>query len=630
MEKISDEELRARRLRYMGNRSTSSESQAKRPNSNRRVMSTPEIDELISILYRGGEATTEDLQRWYEQGFNFVESGTFNYGLRQGLGGPCGILAAVQAEMIRLILFTDCIESNGALPAAAAGGAAKLDKVGKDIEELPLVSRENVEKCFAMALCCILDRARKDRDFKLVETVDGSFSGLQEERAKNNLVMVTFDTVEDVETYIANRYVSLYNKPSGCVFFLLSLVLTRGIDRIRKDMDVDDNTLIGQFGHCTQDLINLLLTGKATSNVIDGSIPVGDSGLMVKGVSHQSSIGYLTHLEALQYCQVGNYFKVPANPVWVVGSSSHFTVLFCADARINEESESERLQSKVLRAFKSVDVEECGFIPNTKLQEALFFIDEANLYEILGDEEDVARLRGYLTTDGDIIIWSKFWETVSRLCVGASLEDVIDAPMQGTMIGAEGNGGAETRPRSDSDIAREMQLQFDNESSTTGVSTAAVAPEPHEPTTSRPRSDSDLAREWQKQINEGMNPDFSEVITSSATTTPVEMPASTGTSANNAFSALNVDGQTATKEDDDNLNWFSVYHFNGLENKTRKAKLTPFVLKPQSSVDSIGQSVQMSGGTGGTSYLCPIEEVIRTRWNKCRLNFGAEAPPSID
>ena len=66
------------------------------------------------------------------------------------------------------------------------------------------------------------------------------------------------------------------------------------------------------------------------------------------------------------------------------------------------------------------------------------------------DEEDVARLRGYLTTDGDIIIWSKFWETVSRLCIGASLEDIIDAPMQGAM----GIEDGETRQRSDSDIAR--------------------------------------------------------------------------------------------------------------------------------------------------------------------------------
>ena len=62
--------------------------------------------------------------------------------------------------------------------------------------------------------------------------------------------------------------------------------------------------MIGQFGHCNQDLLNLLLTGRATSNVMDGEVPLGDSGLVVKGVSSQSRIGYLTHLEALRYCQV--------------------------------------------------------------------------------------------------------------------------------------------------------------------------------------------------------------------------------------------------------------------------------------------------------------------------------------
>ena len=37
----------------------------------------------------------------------------------------------------------------------------------------------------------------------------------------------------------------------------------------------------------------------------------------------------------------------------------------------------------------------------------------------------VARLRGYLRTDGDIIIWSTFWEAVSRLLTGATLDDII-------------------------------------------------------------------------------------------------------------------------------------------------------------------------------------------------------------
>jgi hypothetical protein len=41
--------------------------------------------------------------------------------------------------------------------------------------------------------------------------------------------------------------------------------------------------VIGQFGHCNQDLINLLLTGRATSNVIDGEILLGESNLLIKG-----------------------------------------------------------------------------------------------------------------------------------------------------------------------------------------------------------------------------------------------------------------------------------------------------------------------------------------------------------
>jgi hypothetical protein len=62
--------------------------------------------------------------------------------------------------------------------------------------------------------------------------------------------------------------------------------------------------VIGNFGHCTQEMVNLLLTGRATSNVFDGSRELGDSGLMLRGVQRQSDAGYLSQLEALRYCQV--------------------------------------------------------------------------------------------------------------------------------------------------------------------------------------------------------------------------------------------------------------------------------------------------------------------------------------
>ena len=55
--------------------------------------------------------------------------------------------------------------------------------------------------------------------------------------------------------------------------------------------------------------MNLLLTGEATSNIMDGSVTMAP-GLVVKGVSGRSDCGYLTHLEALRYCVVGEYLKV--------------------------------------------------------------------------------------------------------------------------------------------------------------------------------------------------------------------------------------------------------------------------------------------------------------------------------
>lgn len=91
--------------------------------------------------------------------------------------------------------------------------------------------------------------------------------------------------------------------------------------------------VIGQFGHCTQELMNLLLLGEAVSNVFDGDVPMDPTStdpnsLKLKGAHHQSEIGYLTQLESLRYCQVGSYLKIPIYPIWVIGSQSHFTVLF--------------------------------------------------------------------------------------------------------------------------------------------------------------------------------------------------------------------------------------------------------------------------------------------------------------
>ncbi len=62
--------------------------------------------------------------------------------------------------------------------------------------------------------------------------------------------------------------------------------------------------MIGQFGHCNQELINLLISVHATSNVFDGKKVLGEAGMTIHGVQSRSEVGYLTQLEALRYCEV--------------------------------------------------------------------------------------------------------------------------------------------------------------------------------------------------------------------------------------------------------------------------------------------------------------------------------------
>ena len=63
------------------------------------------------LMYESGGATDEDILRWYNQGFVFCDEPSF--GLRQGNGGPCGILAVVQAEILKLAIFSDSLDKAG-------------------------------------------------------------------------------------------------------------------------------------------------------------------------------------------------------------------------------------------------------------------------------------------------------------------------------------------------------------------------------------------------------------------------------------------------------------------------------------------------------------------------------------
>ena len=50
-----------------------------------------------------------DTDRWHQQGLQFSDDAGTRFGLLQTQGGPCGLLAAVQAYMLKNLLFLDTV-----------------------------------------------------------------------------------------------------------------------------------------------------------------------------------------------------------------------------------------------------------------------------------------------------------------------------------------------------------------------------------------------------------------------------------------------------------------------------------------------------------------------------------------
>ena len=55
-----------------------------------------------------------------------------------------------------------------------------------------------------------------------------------------------------------------FTNPGGVMYLVMSLVESRCIDRIKNDFDDPNTTITAQFGHSSQELMNLLLTGQVS------------------------------------------------------------------------------------------------------------------------------------------------------------------------------------------------------------------------------------------------------------------------------------------------------------------------------------------------------------------------------
>ncbi|XP_044517654.1 probable ubiquitin carboxyl-terminal hydrolase MINDY-4 [Gracilinanus agilis] len=269
-------------------------------------------------------------EEWKVQNFTFSEVSQLRYGLVQNKGGPCGVLAAVQGCVLKNLLF---------------GGESRTTS----IRELR-PSDTFRSTCLIKAIADILWRAGGEE--KAVVTLA---SGMQQFSPVGNykadgvletLILHKVTKYDDLVIFLQQNIHQFQTGPSGCILLTLSAVLSRSTDQVRKDFDMPTNCLIGAHGYCTQELVNLLLTGKAVSNVFNDMVEL-DSGngniTLLKGITSRSDIGLLSLFEHYDVCQVGCYLKTPRYPIWVVCSESHFSILFSLQRDLLNDWKVERI-----------------------------------------------------------------------------------------------------------------------------------------------------------------------------------------------------------------------------------------------------------------------------------------------
>ncbi|GAA6214105.1 protein FAM188B isoform X1 [Lates japonicus] len=253
---------------------------------------------------------------WRNQGFAFSETHDLRYGIVQKKGGPCGVLASIQAFVLKKLLF-EKIESSSA-------GLQRLRP-----------SSNTRRNCLVLAAAEILWRAGEEKQATVaISSGRNHFTPAGHYKAEGVLEKITcftVDSIKDLQLLLEQHIEQFETGALGCILLTVSAVLSRSIEKVREDMDMPTNTLIGAHGYCTQELVNLLLCGRAASNVFDNDMEL-DSGngnvTLLKGIKSQCEVGLLSLFEHYDICQVGANLKTPNYPIWVVCSESHFSVLF--------------------------------------------------------------------------------------------------------------------------------------------------------------------------------------------------------------------------------------------------------------------------------------------------------------
>ncbi|KAJ3320271.1 hypothetical protein HDV06_005415 [Boothiomyces sp. JEL0866] len=238
---------------------------------------------------------------WKGKGFHFQSVPELQYGLIQSKGGPCGLLASCQAILIKHLLNMKTVKNNQLRPTWQQSKNALID-----------------------ALTEITWRAGENRAVLVLQCTECRTGDLT-----NGLGYMELGNKQSLRGALESHLSQFMHSDglgNGLIQFLLSVILSRGVEKIKSDMDEMSECLMGKHSYCTQDMVNLILIGKAISNPHDGNIDLG--GQLFKGINEQCEIGQLSLFEYYENLKIGKHAKEPKYPIYVICSESHYTCMF--------------------------------------------------------------------------------------------------------------------------------------------------------------------------------------------------------------------------------------------------------------------------------------------------------------
>uniref|UniRef100_A0A182KGW2 Ubiquitin carboxyl-terminal hydrolase MINDY n=1 Tax=Anopheles christyi TaxID=43041 RepID=A0A182KGW2_9DIPT len=377
------------------------------------------VSTQISSLLWGGKIKPDVFRRWL-QGFSFSDREPS--ALVQRDGGPCCVIAPVQAYLLKILLMESPAHSFNELTADKCktlliqAVCQILMKCKTDVYRI--VTLEDATERTVGPSDDTRDVGQKDSNAGEepsdpgVDTHDAallhpSTLGRTATANPNTWTAEAFHEqirfrehghIDEVQKFYAQNFHVLSDE-CGVLLLLYTVLQTKGLEHILSEMSDPSESLIHDtYGCGSQALINLMLTGRAVPHVWDNEQDVG--GMKLKGINQQSDIGFITVMEQLQYCTVGFFYKNPKNPVWVMGSDTHLTVLFSHEQRLVSPETPGEIARRVFRQF---DPDGSNFIPGPVLQDVLCTL------ELVSEPEYVELMRSRLDPENlGIILLNAF------------------------------------------------------------------------------------------------------------------------------------------------------------------------------------------------------------------------------